>query len=490
MPRITIMDREYEAEKGTLVKECLMHLGVPFPCGGNGMCGKCRVSITGVVNPLTEQEKQLLSDTDISKGIRLACFARIQGDCGIQILPLDCVTVSAVSANVEGADGEFSYGVAIDVGTTTVVAALYDGYGHNLAEASAINPQISFGADVITRAQAAAMGKSADLSTSICRCINDLLCQLSHDTGADTEAIQKVVITGNTAMLCMLIETPVDALLCAPFQSYRLFGEMLSAPRICFPVLSAEAQVYLPRCIDAFLGADFVCAMGAVGLTRSTDTALMVDVGTNGEMALWHNGQLYACSTAAGPAFEGVGISCGMVAAQGAIDRVKIANQSLVYHTIGGTAPIGICGSGLIDLVACLRDLDELDSMGAMMENEYPLCPNISLTREDIHAFLVSKSAIRSGMETLCHAAGVPIDAVQRVYVAGNFGSSLNLRNAVRTGLFCREWEGRIIPVGNAALKGASQRLFDQNDDMPAVQKVELATDAYFADAFIRNMVL
>lgn len=488
MPQMTINENVYMVENGVLLKEVLGRFGVVFPCGGNGVCGKCKVRISGDINPITEAEKRLLTDADIAGGIRLACFTRVLGDCRMALLPVDTPQILSVTDDAKKVDGRFSYGVAVDIGTTTVAAVMYDGNGRNLATASMANPQIVYGADVLSRAQAASMGKGAELSMSICRCIDDLLHQLCAHSGTKVESIQKVVVTGNTAMLCMLSEMSVTGLLRAPFHSSCLFGEFMALPHKSFSALSQDSRVYLPRCMDAFLGADFVCAMQAVNLTAAKDTVLLVDIGTNGEMALWHNSRLFACSTAAGPAFEGVGISCGMVAAPGAIDSVKVVNHSLLVHAIDDGKPRGICGSGLIDAVACLLDLDELDKHGVLTEEKYPLSEYVWLSREDVQALLVSKSAICSGLESLCHAAGVLPDDVTRVYVAGGFGSSLNLHNAVRIGLFPEVWEGRILPVGNAALEGAAQILFGQNDDLPPFNRIELATDAFFAEFFIRNM--
>ena len=488
MPVVLINNKEYHVSTNTLLRDCVKDMGVSFPCSGNGLCGKCRVLVSGDVNSLTDTEKRLLSLDEIASGVRLACCTRVQGDCKVSCVPVDVAEICNSTADIAGVEGVFTYGVAVDIGTTTVVAALYDKHGFCIANAAATNPQVAYGTDVLSRVQAAVTGSGAALTAAICGCVEELLIQLADSAGIAASQIDRVVLTGNTAMLCLLTNTPSETLLKAPFSCPRVFGETFSPDRLNVRGLTSDAKLYLPPCLDAFLGADFLCTLQAVGLCQKEETVLLADVGTNGEMALWHNGTLYACSTAAGPAFEGVGISCGMMAANGAVDRVDVVNRDLVSHTVGGASACGICGSGLVDAVACLLDLEEIAASGECMDEKYAIAKDVFLTREDIQALAVSKSAICSGLETLCFTAGISVSDVSKLYIAGGFGGSLRIRNAVRIGLIPSELENHITLVGNAALSGAAQLLFYPDVEVPLFHKVELATDAYFAKIFIENM--
>ena len=197
------------------------------------------------------------------------------------------------------------------------------------------------------------------------------------------------------------------------------------------------------------------------------------------------------CSTAAGPAFEGVGVSCGTPAMRGAIDRVTVVNQSLVPHIIGDGEAQGVCGSGLIDALIALSQIEELDSTGHLMSGVFQLSDTVQLSQDDIHALLVSKSAIRSGIDTLLYTAGISANDVDVLCLAGGFGTALNPHAVSAIGLLPKECCPKLHNVGNAALRGAMRFLWDARSlNITKSHKVNLATDAYFADAFIRNMTL
>ena len=464
-----------------------------MPCGGNGLCGKCKVRVDGVVSPISEQEKSLLTIDEIKQGVRLACFTRIEGDCIVSI-PDPTMRYAHISENTTTNDAptaSWNYAVVVDIGTTTIAAVLCDGYGRILEKTTVVNPQTAWGADVLTRAEAATAGEGERLTECIRACVNEQIAALCTTTQLELEKIDSLVITGNTVMLCLYTGETVEGFLCAPFRSACLFDTTRTAAQCGVAGVRADVPVYFPRCLDAFLGADFVCAMSAVQLFEDNRTALLLDIGTNSEMALWHQGTLYACSTAAGPAFEGVGISCGMPAVCGAIEHADVINHRLDYRVIGDGEIQGVCGSGLVDLLACLRQLQELDDNGCLLEDPYRLSDEVQLTQKDVHGLLISKSAIRSGLETLLYRAGITPDEVDIVYLAGGFGSTLHISAAVMIGLLPREISAKIQLVGNAALEGARRLLWkDKNDSIPLMRKVDLATDPYFADAFIRNMAL
>ena len=261
------------------------------------------------------------------------------------------------------------------------------------------------------------------------------------------------------------------------------------AREVGLTVLSPEATVYLPPCIAAFIGADTVTATLASDLREIPETALLCDIGTNGEMVLWHENTLYACSTAAGPAFEGAGISMGMGGKTGAIDRVWVTDGEIHAHVIGEADPVGLCGSGLVDAVAALLDTELLDDDPAVISHP------VEIIQEDIRAVQLAKSAIHAGMRTLIHTARLDCDDVATLYIAGGFGSYLNVQSAGKIGLLPEELTDRVTVLGNAALTGASMLLLCA-DLRPAcetlakeTQVVELAANPVFVSEYMERMM-
>ena len=473
---------------GTLLSVVLSR--APHPCGGKGVCGKCRVHATGALSGLSKEEERHLTPFEIADGIRLSCCARVEGTCHVT-LSADSVmaVVTEGKSTATALSPTFAaYGAAVDIGTTTIAARLYDTAGRILARDGCANPQVSFGADVLSRIQAA--GEGADLATPLQEAVNGLLSRLAQTAGIRAVAIDGVVITGNTAMLCLFTATDAASLSRAPFAPPSAFGEVRTAAQLGLTALAPNRAVYLPPCAAAFIGADALSATLACGMDG---TAMLADMGTNGEMLLSYNGALYACSTAAGPAFEGVGISCGMPAVVGAIDEVMVVNGRLLPHAIGGGRAEGVCGSGLVDAAACLLATEEMDADG-YLDSTVSLGDGISLTQEDIRALQQAKSAVCSGLQTLLHHANVTADEVEVLYTAGGFGSRLNGRNAAAIGLIPQALATRIQPVGNAALDGAARLLLDAHarEQMTAllekIQVIELATDPFFTEKFIRNI--
>ena len=500
---VTLNGRPVICAVNTLLGDLLAgHEETSLPCGGHGTCGKCRVRVTGNVTPPSEDERKHLSVAELEDGIRLACRTRVLGDC----------TVTAAPTRGKGqirTDGEFpasmrggsvapawkGYGVAIDVGTTTLAARLYDVEGRLLAQASRLNPQSAWGADVISRMEAAMAGQSGKIAQITRRALDGMLTELTAAARVEAAAVGALVITGNTVMLHLLTETNVEPLTHAPFEAKRLFGEVLTAAALGLTVPRPEARVYLPPCIAAFVGADTVTAILASDLTESAETALLCDIGTNGEMVLWHEDTLYACSTAAGPAFEGAGISMGMSGRVGAIDRVWVKDGEISVHVIGETAPLGLCGSGLVDAVAALLDTEALDETGYLEDDPAVIAPPVEITQEDIRAVQLAKSAIHAGMRTLIHTAALDCDGVDTLYIAGGFGSYLDVRRAGRIGLLPEELTDRVTVLGNAALTGAAMLLL-REELCPVcealarrTQVVELATNPLFVSEYMERMM-
>ena len=447
---------------GTRLSDLLM---LALPCGGHGKCGKCKVKATGALSPLSESERNALTPAEIEAGIRLACHTTVAGDCTVSIID----TSQAQNKILTDAQGKLSvaspafalYGAAIDIGTTTLAAKLFDTKGTCLAEYGCMNPQAMWGADVISRIEASMNGDAEQMADAICLAIDEILVSLAKTSKLDVKLIDAVVLTGNTAMLHLLTKTSTEPLSHAPFDAKKLFGESLAADELGLKALRSDAEIYLPSCISAFVGADMVCALLASGICERGDTALLADIGTNGEMGLWHDGRLTVCSTAAGPAFEGVGISMGMSGATGAVDRVAVEADGLKAHVIDEVTPRGICGSGLVDAVACLLKTEALDETGYLEEDPATIADPVVLTQQDIRMVQLAKSAICAGLCTLLQNADTTTEQVSALYIAGGFGSYLNMKSAGEIGLIPSNLTDRVQVIGNAALTGASMLLLN-----------------------------
>lgn len=485
----------FDAAPGMKLSDAILaHRALEMPCAGSGRCGKCRVRARGGLSELTETEKRFLTPGEIAGGIRLACCTFITGDAEVS-LPDERqsqIRMSGIMPDFEKDPMFRGFGVAFDIGTTTLAAQLY-GAGGLLAQASAPNPQSAFGADVISRIKEALSGRGEELSKSIRGAVNALIAEMCGSAAIDPAQVDAVVVTGNTAMLYLFTCTPPGCLSHAPFEADRLFGVTLPAKE--FGLCCAGAQVYMPRCISAFVGADITCALLASGICLRSETALLADIGTNGEMALWHAGRLLCCSTAAGPAFEGAGISMGMGGKSGAVDRVSLEDGNLRVHTIDGAAPAGICGSGIVDAVSCLLLAGKMDETGILDEDPAVIAPPVEITQADIRAVQLAKSAMCAGMQTLLKLSGVSFAGVRHLFIAGGFGSYLDRHSAAVIGLIPAQLEEKAQAIGNAALSGAAMIL--QNRAFAAVSTVlaekaetqDLTTSCVFTELYMENML-
>ncbi len=452
------------------------------PCGGRGVCGKCAVMLSGEVSAPNAAE--------IRCGARLACQAVLQGDAEVTLpvaLPLAQIAggTAADLPPVQPLEGRI--GAAIDVGTTTLALLLYDlQSGECLGAASMLNPQTSVAADVIGRIDAAMKGRAEELRRQVSDAIRALLISACAKAEKPVDALDALVITGNTTMLYLLTGRDPKPLSRAPFLADCLFGQ---------EAMLLDYPCFLPDCMHAFVGADTTCALLASGMLEQDDTALLCDVGTNGELALWHHGQLYIASTAAGPAFEGAGISCGCASIPGAIDSVRVQDGEIRCHVIGEGIAAGICGSGLVDAIAAMLETEALDDTGFLEDDECPLRDGVTLTQSDIRAVQLAKAATNAGIMSLLSAANCSADDVSAVYLAGGFGSHLNIRSAARIGLIPAELADKVQVIGNAALDGAALLLMNTaNRDKTArmreiAQHVRLDGNPEFANRYVEAML-
>ncbi len=502
MAVVTLNGTPHTCPIGTTLSDLMqVHGAGHMPCGGHGKCGKCRVTVTGEMSAPSEDEKRALSSEELAKGVRLACRVTVLGNC--------TATTAEQGKGQIVTDGRFpasmaarplspaftGYGVAIDIGTTTLAARLYDTTGRLLSETSRLNPQSAWGADVISRMEAAMAGNAGKIAKITRHALDFLIGELATVAEVAMGDIGSVVITGNTVMLHLLTETNVEPLTHAPFAAERLFGETLTAREVGLSAPALGTSVYLPPCIAAFVGADTVTATLASDLREIPETALLCDIGTNGEMVLWHDNTLYACSTAAGPAFEGAGISMGMSGRTGAIDRVWVTDGEIQAHVIGEADPVGLCGSGLVDAVAALLDTELLDETGYLEDDPAEILDPVTVIQEDIRAVQLAKSAIHAGMRTLIHTAKLDCDDVDTLYIAGGFGSYLDVKNAGKIGLLPAELTDRVTVLGNAALTGAAMLLLC-DELRPACEKlaketriVELAANPVFVSEYMERMM-
>ena len=457
-------------------------LVVSAPCGGYGTCGKCRVMVDGA-----EQ---------------LSCQTIVDRD---MIVSLPETEKTAVLT--DGIDAEISMNplkegclLAVDIGTTTVACYLLDGVtGQELANASMLNPQAPFGADVVSRIQAARKGKLQPLTDCIRKCLTELTWDVCRKADILPNQIGVVSIVGNPAMQQLFMGMPTDNLATVPFDP--VLTESKTAPAKDYLPVCENALLLVVPDISGYVGADTMSCVLATRQYKAEEMTLLVDIGTNGEMVLGNKDRLIACSTAAGPALEGANIHFGMRGAPGAIDHVWLEDAEIKCSVIGGGKAKGICGSGLIDAVAVLLDAGIIDLRGRILTPEEVdgqrvvyLTPEIYLTQEDIREVQLAKGAIAAGIELMAQQIGVTLDDIQKVLLAGAFGTFMDAESACKIGLLPRALSGKIVAVGNAAGSGAklmacNKEEFARTQELiKRIEFLELASLPKFQRTFARNM--
>lgn len=423
-------------------------ISMAHPCGGMGTCGKCAIEVLGDIS--------LPDSAELNAGYRLSCRTRLYGDAIVTLKSKSdsaSLIAEGFAENIEPSKNVTDkIGAAVDIGTTTIALSVYDlATGTCLSTKSALNPQSVISADVIGRIDAAINGKLSVMQDMLISCIR----ALAEDTGY-FDRIDTWCLTGNTTMLYLLCGKNPQSFAVAPYVADHLFGEEIT-------FLGKPA--FLPSCMHAFVGADITCAVlasGMTGMTGTTGTALLCDIGTNGEIGLWKGGTLYVTSTAAGPVFEGAGISCGCQSVAGAIEEVKLNANRLSVKTIGAAKPVGLCGSGVIDAIACLLENGTVEETGTMEPEEVLLCEGVFINRQDIRNVQLAKAAIAAGIRTLLEVTETSEEEISVFYLAGGFGKHLNLDSALRIGLFPATLRNKVSVLGNAALRGAASMLTNE----------------------------
>ncbi|OGD21305.1 MAG: hypothetical protein A2Y69_06470 [Candidatus Aminicenantes bacterium RBG_13_59_9] len=404
---------------------------------------------------------------------------------------------SEVLAVEPGNTVDRNLGLAVDVGTTTLVMELVDvESGRTLDLEAALNSQSRRGADVISRLSFALEEKknAAELRDLVLESLNQMARRLLHRNRVSPDSVYEAVISGNTAMGHLLLGVPVDSLAAAPYEAVfsRLPG--LDAQEVGLDI-HPRGKVYFAPHIKSFVGGDIASGLLAVRLAARPGNFVFIDLGTNGEIVLKAGEELVSTSTAAGPAFEGMTISCGMPALPGAIFRAEDPG-SLQASTIGGAPARGVCGTGLIDLVSLFLARGEIAPGGAIRNpaKKLPVAAGIFLTQDDIRQVQLACAAIKSGIRLMLKANGLSIEKLDGIIVAGAFGSYLNIRNSIRLGLLPRMDEGRVLFIGNSSLAGARLLLVarEARRDVEAlvrrIRYFSLASDPEFQDQFIRAL--
>lgn len=580
----------------------LAGLSYDFPCGGNGKCGKCRVQVAGGASEPTEQEQQLLSEGELTEGVRLACHTRILKDTEVLLMEgvkksniltksvtraLDLVPVmdkryvelslphledqrsdwrrlqdaladayadcqelriqlpvlKSLSATLRGADfkvtaliqgGEVCgvekhnttsqlLGMAFDIGTTTIVGYLMDLHtGKELCHVSALNPQTKFGGDVISRtAYSNQKNGLEELHLAVIETLNRLIETAASRVERTPDAIYALSFAGNTCMHHLFLGLSPRHIALVPYVPVVSEALVLDPATIDLVINPAGRAFVLPN-VAGYVGGDTVAVVLATEMDRSDAMKLAIDIGTNGEMVLGTRHRLVSCSTAAGPAFEGAQISSGMRGADGAIDHVRFG-ETMELSVIGDVKPKGICGSGLIDLVAGLLELGIITKPGRLLAADRVDNPKaapfldrlvsfedapafllvdaaesahgrpILLTQGDIRSLQAAKGAIAAGVRILCEKQGIALDEIEEVILAGAFGNYMDPHNACVIGLIPRELDGRITMVGNAAGAGAKMALLSRDefaratDISKVVEYIELGAHKDFNTVFAYN---
>ena len=558
--------KQIEVPDGTTILEAEIQAGLcpDAPCGGQGKCGKCLVKANGEivkacqtpvhsemkVDTLISSQKHAILTEGLNRPVafkpglfihpvkldkaiagdnrsdweRLVTEVRKASDLEMtHVEPNLKLAASLFDKRKEGEDWfaihtrdsilelkkekPKAYMTAFDIGTTTVVGYLMDAEnGTVCAIESMMNPQAQYGADVIMRANYALEHGVEALSSCIQTAIDELLHKLAKKKKIQPEEIYQVSIVGNTCMHHLFLEISPGSLVHAPYNP--AFSERLTLKAKEYGLhIHPQAQLLMLPDIAGYVGADTCGCLLALRQDLKDEISLMIDIGTNGEMVLGNKEKMATCSTAAGPAFEGAKIECGMRGAAGAVDHVAYEDGSWTYTTVDHQPAIGLCGSGLIDLVAQLYKAGLIDEMGHLesgQENDsiFVLVPpekagnekGVYLTQKDVREVQLAKAAIAAGIQLLMKELGITEKEIQKIYIAGAFGNYMNPASACAIGLLPPELEHLVEPVGNAAGEGAKIALLN-TDELEATDRLvkgirflELAASAEFQDTFVDEL--
>ena len=501
-------DVEINVPSGTLLLSAARTAGVfiDSPCGGNGTCGKCAV---------------LLTQGDKQEHV-LACQTAIDRDCTVLLEHASSLSTlqSGTERNIPFVPYQPEHTAvvgacfaAVDLGTTSIVCYLLDGStGEQIASVGMQNPQSAFGADVIARANYVLTGDDPHaLRTIVIRALNELIATAAAQARRTAVQVTRISIVGNTVMHHILLGLPLAQLVRAPYLPFSQEKRMLPAQELGLSV-HLDAIVFLPPVIGGFVGADTVACLSATAFERIVEPTLLLDIGTNGELVCTNGTRRVSCSTAAGPAFEGATISCGMRAESGAIDHVWLVDGTLHFSTIKNTPARGICGSGLIELIALLVKSGTIDETGKfcsdaklssrlftdsdgktsflVTQDHLP----ITFSQKDVRELQLGKAAIHAGISVLLESLSLQESQITRVLLAGAFGNHLSPDALCDIGLLPEAFRGKVESIGNAAGEGAklylrNYPLFEASEPLAReTEYIELSLSAAFTNYYIDAM--
>lgn len=491
--RLVPLNRKLKAAAGQPLQHALFAQGVEFPCGGRGLCNGCRVRVVAGSLPVTSEDERKLSPQQLAQGWRLACRARPESDLTLEVAQWEASILSdSTPFTFSPREG---LGVAIDLGTTTVVAQLVDFQNGNvLGVRTGLNIQAQHGADIMSRIEYAVSGGGQSRLESLIReQIFGMIRELIADIDAGRQQVTRIVLAGNTAMHHLFCGLSAKPLSTYPFEPISPGPQAFAAKELGWD-LPGHPVVEFLACLGGFVGSDILAGIVATGMADRTELSVLLDLGTNGEIVVGNADRFLCTSTAAGPAFEGAMISMGMRAATGAISEVRAQQGGLECVVLGGGAPRGVCGSGLVDAVAAGLDLGWILPRGKLMLGEImPLAGGVHLTQHDIRQLQLAKAAIAAGVFVLLERWGAKAADVKTVFLAGAFGNYVNQSSARRIGLLNFSAD-RVKPSGNTALLGAKMALFEngaQGSNTGVLERcshVPLKEDAGFQDAYVDAM--
>lgn len=519
--------RKVMALPGESILNAAWRSGTPLesPCGGQGWCGRCRVQVAPPSPPSVKDEKAFTTE-EIAGGWRLACRAIPSVDTTVSLPPggkAPILIPGPPIPHVRAASTQSGeYGFAVDLGTTTLAAQLWEiGTGRLVGAAGALNPQASWGSDVISRISAASRrGTFNRLSTSLRQGLSSLLREILAEHKLPLSAVREIVVAGNPAMAHFFARRDPSSLARAPFRPAFFALPPLPAAEYGLREYSRAAVRLLPGA-SAFVGGDAVAGVLALLPLARKRPVLLIDMGTNAEIVLLRSRSFLATSAAAGPALEGGAISAGLQAMPGAVEEIEFRGD-LVIHTLGNVTPQGICGSGLVDLVALLVRLGFVLPDGRLLtpgeggrspwkkisrrlvmsagESAFTIfqldrkSPPILLTQDDIRQVQLAKAAISAGWKCMLEKSRLRPEDVKNVYISGGFGYGLRSESLAGLGMIPQVWENRCLFPGNTSLAGSSRFLLDRNAPsridriIDSLDAFHLAESPRFRDYFIDAM--
>lgn len=512
-------------EHETTILEAAREVGlhVSSDCGGRGTCGKCRVIVQPAGIP-SSRDLEHLSKEEIENGVRLACTFQIKEQTRVLLLrskgQVKILTTSESKELDIDLGQQNQYGVAIDLGTTTIVAYLLDlSTGVQFGQVESLNPQTAFGEDVISRITFASREKDGSriLQQRVITEINLQISKLVEKTRINRNQISRICIVGNTAMHHLLLAADTEPLGKAPYQPSISGPTTINSQQLGIQ-LRDSSEIYLPPNIAGFVGGDTVGFILSQRLDQVDDVVLGIDIGTNGEIVLSEKGKMYCCSAAAGSAFEGSTILQGMRGQSGAIEYLSIndIDDKPEISTIGGGTPLGLCGSGIVDVVAELLRTGVVNESGQMQkeskrvvddekhgrayiivkDGETPTGNRIIFTQKDVRQVQLAKAALHTGIKFLIDTVGKDVSDIDRVLLAGAFGNYIRPESAIAIGLLPKIEVSKVIPVGNAAGEGAKALLLSKKNRelverlVTETQNIELASQERFQEVFLNSISL